>query len=74
MDGLIPALLVGGGLVLVLVGVLSGLGRSLGLGRLPGDVRAQRGPVRFYAPLGTSLLISVILTIVLNAAFCGMPR
>lgn len=67
-------LLVAGGLALVLFGVFGGLFRRAGFGRLPGDLSARRGNVSCYAPLATSLLISVILTIVLNAAFCGVQR
>jgi hypothetical protein len=36
------------------------------LGRLPGDVVVRRGPVTFYFPLVTCLVLSVVLTIVLN--------
>lgn len=48
------------GLVLVLVGKLPGLGR------LPGDIVIQRENLTVYIPLGTMLLISVVLTLVLN--------
>lgn len=34
-------------------------------GRLPGDFMVRRGPVSFYFPLTTSILISVILTLLL---------
>jgi len=33
------------------------------LGRLPGDVVIRRGNVTFYFPLGTSILVSAILTV-----------
>ena len=36
------------------------------LGRLPGDVVVRRGPVTFYFPLVTCLVLSVVLTILLN--------
>ena len=71
MDSFIPLALVLGGVALVAMGLMSRLGTA---GRLPGDLRARRGPVTFYAPLGTSLLLSVILTVVLNLAFCASPR
>jgi hypothetical protein len=35
------------------------------IGRLPGDIRVQRGHWTFYFPPGTSILISVVLTLVL---------
>jgi len=37
----------------------------LRLGRLPGDFSFRRGNVSFYFPIGTSILISIILTIIL---------
>jgi hypothetical protein len=55
------------GLVVAAIGVvLLFADRLPWLGRLPGDVRIERDNVRFYFPLATSLLISVILTILLN--------
>jgi hypothetical protein len=36
----------------------------LPLGRLPGDIRIERGNFHVYIPLGTSLLLSVVATIV----------
>lgn len=58
------------GLVLVVVGVvLVFADRIPWLGRLPGDIRIGRGNWRVYFPLATSLLISVILTVLLNLFF-----
>lgn len=59
-------LIVLGGSLLVLGLLLVLAGRIPGLGQLPGDIRIQRDNFTFYAPLGTMLLISVLLTIVLN--------
>lgn len=39
---------------------------GIGIGKLPGDILIQKGNVTFYFPIISSLLISVILTIVLN--------
>jgi hypothetical protein len=36
------------------------------LGRLPGDFVVARGPVTVFIPIVSSLVISVLLTIVLN--------
>ena len=58
------------GLVLSVIGALlllapriPGLER---LGRLPGDIVIERGPVTVFVPLVSSIVISVLLTIVLN--------
>ncbi|MEO8821470.1 MAG: DUF2905 domain-containing protein [Ginsengibacter sp.] len=36
------------------------------LGRLPGDIRIERENFRFYFPLATMIVISVLATIVIN--------
>jgi hypothetical protein len=38
---------------------------GLRIGRLPGDVRVERGNFTFYFPLATSIVVSVVLTILL---------
>jgi hypothetical protein len=47
------------GVILILAG------RGL-IPRLPGDIAIERGNTRFYFPLGTSILVSLIVTVVLN--------
>jgi Protein of unknown function (DUF2905) len=49
--------LVGGGLLLA---------SKLGLERLPGDIVIKRDGFTLYAPIGLMILLSVVLTIVLN--------
>ena len=51
------------GALLVVVGVLWPWLGHLGLGRLPGDIVVERPQVRFYFPIVTCLLISVVLTL-----------
>lgn len=58
-------LLILAGLVLVAVGIVWVVGERFGLGRLPGDFMIERGNVRFYFPLMTSLIVSVVLSLVL---------
>lgn len=59
-------LLVVFGLVIVAAGVLVMLvGRVPWIGRLPGDVHIQRGNWTFYAPLATSILLSLALSLIL---------
>ena len=53
------------GLLLVAVGVLWPWITRLGLGRLPGDIVIQRDGFRFYFPIVTCILISVVLSAVL---------
>jgi len=51
------------GLVLAGLGVLWMVGERFGLGRLPGDIVVERGNFRFYFPLATSLVLSVVLSL-----------
>ncbi len=51
------------GVVLVLVGLLWPLLQKSGLGRLPGDIVVEKENFRFYFPLATSIIISLVLTI-----------
>ncbi|MEP6728519.1 MAG: DUF2905 domain-containing protein [Bacteroidota bacterium] len=36
------------------------------LGRLPGDIHIEKGNTRFYFPVVTMIIVSVLLTIVIN--------
>ena len=55
------------GVVAVVVGVALMLApRMSWLGRLPGDFVVNRGPLTLYVPLMTSLIVSVVLTLILN--------
>lgn len=60
--------LVIGGVVLILIGGGVYLASRLGIpfGRLPGDIRIERGSGLFYFPIVTSCLLSILLTVVLN--------
>ena len=54
------------GVVITVIGlVLVFFDRLPWLGRLPGDISVQRGHWTFYFPLGTSILLSIVLTLVL---------
>ena len=58
--------LIGVGLLLVVIGaVVLVVGKGLPLGRLPGDFTWRGKHTTVYFPLGTSILISVVLTLVL---------
>jgi membrane protein implicated in regulation of membrane protease activity len=59
-------MLIVSGLVLAGVGLLLLWGERLGLGRLPGDLLWKRKNTSVYFPIVTSLLVSVVLTVLLN--------
>ena len=54
------------GLIVAATGVVLMVGERLGLGRLPGDLTFRRGNLRVYLPIATSIVVSVVLTILLN--------
>ena len=59
-------LIIVAGLVVVLIGILVWLGGLSWFGRLPGDIRIERDAVRVYIPLVSMLVISIVLTLLLN--------
>ena len=52
------------GIALVLMGILWPWLAKSGLGRLPGDIVIERDNFRFYFPITTSILISLVLTLI----------
>ena len=59
------ALVVLGAVIVVIGLVLVLFDRVPWIGRLPGDILVRRGNWTFYVPLGTSILLSLVLTLVL---------
>ncbi len=51
------------GIVLVILGVLWPWLQKAGLGRLPGDIALERDNFRFYFPITTSIIISIVITL-----------
>ena len=59
--------LIGVGIVVLLVGVVLAVAPRLPwVGRLPGDFVVRRDSFTLYFPLATSIVVSVVLTILLN--------
>lgn len=59
-------LLVGLGVALIIVGVVVWSGGLQWFGHLPGDIRIERDSVRIYVPLVSMLIVSVVVTVVVN--------
>ncbi len=57
--------LIGAGAALLLAGVAWPWLSRMPLGRLPGDFHIHRDGVDLYLPLGTGILVSVVLTLLL---------
>ena len=64
----IGKMLVGAGLLIAFLGLVLLLANRFNLpfGNLPGDITFQKKNLTVFAPFGTMLLISVIITIILN--------
>ena len=65
----IGKLLTGGAVVLLVLGGIFLLLSRFGLDRLPGDLVFRRGNFTVYAPIGLMIVVSVVLTILLNLFF-----
>ncbi|MFZ5595360.1 MAG: DUF2905 domain-containing protein [Pseudomonadota bacterium] len=53
------------GAVLVVMGLLWPLLQKVGLGKLPGDIAVERDGFRFYFPITTSIVVSLVLSFLL---------
>lgn len=61
----IPKLLIGAGIVLIVVGLLWMVGgKYLNLGRLPGDISVEKGNFKFYFPIVTCIVLSVLISLI----------
>jgi hypothetical protein len=64
--GTIGRLLIAVGITIAAIGAaLLLLSKVPRIGRLPGDIYIERGNWRFYFPLATSILLSLILSFIL---------
>ncbi|HZK07814.1 MAG TPA: DUF2905 domain-containing protein [Bacteroidales bacterium] len=63
----VAKILIISGILLVAAGMVVWLaqGHLSWLGRLPGDIRIERPNMKFYFPITTMLLVSVVLSILL---------
>ena len=66
MSDLGKSIVLAGAALLVLGGLIWLAGRIPWLGHLPGDIRLQRGNVSCFFPLTTMIIVSVLLTVILN--------
>lgn len=67
--GIGKTLMLLGAILLVLGGILTLAGKVPWLGNLPGDIHIERKNFHFYFPLGTSIVLSVLLSLLLSLFF-----
>ena len=53
------------GLVVIVTGALLWSGYGGWLGKLPGDIRVERGNSGFYFPIVTCIIISIVLSLLM---------
>jgi hypothetical protein len=60
--------IIGFGVIIVVVGLLIYFfhDKMHWIGRLPGDIRVEKENFRFYFPITTMILFSVLLTLIIN--------
>ena len=66
LDGIAKLLLLMGGAIILSGAALWLMSRLPYLGKLPGDIFISRGNVNILIPIVTMIVLSVLLTIVLN--------
>jgi hypothetical protein len=52
------------GIILIVVGLAWPWLAKLGLGRLPGDIVIERENFRFYFPITTMVLVSLVVSVI----------
>ncbi len=63
------------GVILVVVGVLLLLfGKVIPIGKLPGDIYIKRDNFSVYIPIASAILLSILLTLLLNLIFLILKR
>ncbi len=67
MLGTLGRFLVFVGIIIILIGVVLIFSEKIPwIGRLPGDILIKRGKWTFYFPLATSIILSILITLLLN--------
>jgi len=57
-------ILITAGIIAVIAGIILLFFKDIPLGRLPGDIRIQKGNTSFYFPITTSIIISLVLSVI----------
>lgn len=65
----ISKILIFTGIFLIILGLIFPLIKKIPLGKLPGDISISGKNFQIFFPVSTSILISIILTVVLNLLF-----
>jgi hypothetical protein len=69
LQGIGKVLILGGAFLAFLGLLLFFWQRIPFLGKLPGDIFVHKGSLQFFFPIVTCIIISIVLTIILNLVF-----
>ena len=60
--------IIAAGIIVVIIGILIYFfhDKLNWLGKLPGDIRIEKENFRFYFPVTTMIIISIVLTLIIN--------
>jgi len=74
MEGIGKILLIFGG-VIVILGLLLIFGQHISfLGKLPGDIFVKKDGFSFYFPIVTFLILSILITVIVNVILRFLNR
>lgn len=61
-------IIIGIGLIILLIGIIIYFfyDKLHWIGNLPGDIRFEKGNVRFYFPITTMILVSIVLSLIVQ--------
>jgi len=65
-QGIARLLIIAGLAIAVIGGIMFLAGRLPFLGKLPGDIMIKKENVTFFFPIATFVIISIILTVIVN--------
>jgi hypothetical protein len=68
MDQQTGKIIITGGILIVMIGIIIYFFHDYfkWIGKLPGDIRIERENFRFYFPLATMIVFSLLITIIIN--------
>ena len=58
--------MIAAGIVLIIIGLAYKFGMLSWFGNLPGDIRYESGNTRFYFPIVTMIIVSIVLSLIVS--------
>ena len=58
--------MIAAGIILIIIGLAYKFGLLSWFGNLPGDIRYESGNTRFYFPIVTMIIVSIVLSLIVS--------